>query len=150
MGGIEKSNSGIILNARCLAEVVLYLQVLLWRGEAEGAGMNDEQDERTLNMHVNNKFVVPFHVHVEFVVVVVVVVVYSAGVAIGVVVVTDLHKLIKIIAARNANSWSVRSIDRWLLLELISFGSRRSIKTFYLWRYHPRSRRMQWGWVGQQ
>lgn len=41
----------------------------------------------------------------------VVVVVYSAGVdVIGVVVVTDLHKLIKIIAARNANSWSVRSM----------------------------------------
>lgn len=68
-------------------------------------GMSNEQDERTLNMHVNNKFVVPFHVHV------VVVVVYSAGVyVIGVVVVTDLHKLIKIIAARNANSWSVRSM----------------------------------------
>lgn len=71
-------------------------------------GMSNEQDERTLNMHVNNKFVVPFHVHVH---VVVVVVVYSAGVdVIGVVVVTDLHKLIKIIAARNANSWSVRSM----------------------------------------
>lgn len=70
-------------------------------------GMSNEQDERTLNMHVN-KFVVPFRVHVH---VIVVVVVYSAGVdVIGVVVVTDLHKLIKIIAARNANSWSVRSM----------------------------------------